>query len=257
MAAPSLTPCRWTGAAGTSRMERLRQAPERRDFRADPERADLALRTVFWADADPRRYRPRLAALASRRADAMTALRVFPAILLFGPGTAILPSRPVSAPPARAAKVKGGAAGAPWRASPLTEASTLAALPRVGGVAALVRKRGAVVARRAAAKRARPSADRHSGRRGDRYADDAADIRCAARRAPIPGRNTALSRRARAADGRHVGCVARGRESDGIADAVCFETADPGPARPHRGRSLRGRCRASRCSFRARGSRGS
>ena len=59
----------------------------------------------------------------------MTEPRIFHAILLFGPGTAILPSRPVSAPPARAAKVKGGAAGAPWRASPLTEASTLAALP--------------------------------------------------------------------------------------------------------------------------------
>ena len=38
----------------------------------------------------------------------MTEPRIFPAILLFGPGTAILPSRPVSAPPARAAKVKGG-----------------------------------------------------------------------------------------------------------------------------------------------------
>jgi len=42
----------------------------------------------------------------------MTTLRSFPAILLFGPGTAILPSRPVSAPPARTAEVKGGAAGA-------------------------------------------------------------------------------------------------------------------------------------------------
>jgi len=58
----------------------------------------------------------------------MTVPRIFPAILLFGPGTAILPSLPVSAAPARAAKVKGGAAGAPWRALPLTEASTLAAL---------------------------------------------------------------------------------------------------------------------------------
>jgi len=58
----------------------------------------------------------------------MTSLRSLPAILLFGPGTAILPSRPVSAPPARAAKVKGGAAGAPCRALPLTGASTLAAL---------------------------------------------------------------------------------------------------------------------------------
>ena len=58
----------------------------------------------------------------------MTVPRIFLAILLFGPGTAILPSRPVSAPPARAAKVKGGAAGAPWRALPLTGASTLAAL---------------------------------------------------------------------------------------------------------------------------------
>jgi hypothetical protein len=58
----------------------------------------------------------------------MTVPRIFAAILMFGPGTAILPSRPVSAPPARAAKVKGGAAGAPWRALPLTGASTLAAL---------------------------------------------------------------------------------------------------------------------------------
>lgn len=58
----------------------------------------------------------------------MTEPRIFPAILLFGPGTAILPSRPVSATPARAAKVKGGEAGAPWRALPLTGASTLAAL---------------------------------------------------------------------------------------------------------------------------------
>ena len=58
----------------------------------------------------------------------MTVPRIFLAILLFGPVTAILPSRPASAPPARAAKVKGGAAGAPWRALPLTEASTLAAL---------------------------------------------------------------------------------------------------------------------------------
>jgi hypothetical protein len=70
----------------------------------------------------------------------MTVPRTFPPILLFGPGTAILPSLPVSAPPARAAKVKGGAAGARWRALPLTEASTLAAIPPVGGVAALVRK---------------------------------------------------------------------------------------------------------------------
>ncbi len=58
----------------------------------------------------------------------MTVPRIFLAILLFGPGTAILPSRPVSAPPARAAKVKGGAAGVPWRPLPLTAASTLAAL---------------------------------------------------------------------------------------------------------------------------------
>ncbi len=58
----------------------------------------------------------------------MTVPRIFLAILLFGPGTAILPSRPVSALPACAAKVKGGAAGAPGRALPLTEASRLAAL---------------------------------------------------------------------------------------------------------------------------------
>ena len=63
----------------------------------------------------------------------MTEPRIFPAILLFGPGTAILPSRPVSAPPARAAKVKGRAAGAPWRAAPSTAASTLAALRRSCG----------------------------------------------------------------------------------------------------------------------------
>jgi hypothetical protein len=65
----------------------------------------------------------------------MTVPRVFLAILLFGPGTAILASRPVSAPPARATKVKGGAAGATWRASPLTAASTLAALRRGCGSA--------------------------------------------------------------------------------------------------------------------------
>ena len=58
----------------------------------------------------------------------MTWARSVQAILLFGPGTAILPSRPIFASPARTAKVKGGAAGAPWRASPLTAASTLAAL---------------------------------------------------------------------------------------------------------------------------------
>ena len=67
----------------------------------------------------------------------MTTVRFLPAILLFGPGTAILPSRPVSAPPARTAEVKGGAAGAPRRALPLTEASTLAALRPVGGVVSL------------------------------------------------------------------------------------------------------------------------
>ena len=43
--------------------------------------------------------------------------------------SAILPSSPPSAPPARAATVEGGAAGAPRRASVSTAASTLAALP--------------------------------------------------------------------------------------------------------------------------------
>ncbi|WP_262313063.1 hypothetical protein [Acidiphilium sp. AL] len=57
----------------------------------------------------------------------MTGEHPSPTILLFGPGTAILPSLPITAPPARAAKVKGGAAGALWRALPLTAASTLAA----------------------------------------------------------------------------------------------------------------------------------
>ena len=49
-------------------------------------------------------------------------------ILLFGPGTAILPSLPITARPVRAANVKGSAAGALWRALPLTAASTLTAL---------------------------------------------------------------------------------------------------------------------------------
>ena len=187
----------------------------------------------------------------------MTVPRTFPPILLFGPGTAILPPLPVSAPPARAAKVKGGAAGARWRALPLTEASTLAAIPPVGGVAALVRKCGGLVARRSAAKRTQSSSDQRTSRRGDRYADDSADIRLAACRAPILGRNTALSRRARAVEGRYVGCVARGSEGDGIVHAVCCETADPGTARPRQGRSLRGHCRAFRGSFRARSLRGS
>ena len=187
----------------------------------------------------------------------MTVPRTFPPILLFGPGTAILPSRPVFASPARAAKVKGGAAGVPWRALPLTGASTLAAIPPVGGVAALVRKCGGLVARRSAAKRTPSSSNPHTGRRGDRYADDSADIRLAACRAPILGRDTALPRRARAAEGRYVGCVARGSEGDGIAHAVCCEATDPGTARPRQGRSLRGHCGAFRGSFRARRLRGS
>ena len=120
----------------------------------------------------------------------MTVPRISPAILLFGPGTAILPSRPVSAPPARTAEVKGGAAGAPWRASPLTETSTLAALRPVGGVA-----------RKAAAERARPASDPHASRRGDRHAADAADIRCAAHRTAVGDRHTVLSPRVRSADG--------------------------------------------------------
>jgi hypothetical protein len=55
----------------------------------------------------------------------MTGKHPFPTILLFGQGTVILPSRLISASPARTAKVKGGA---PGRALPLTAASTLAAL---------------------------------------------------------------------------------------------------------------------------------
>ena len=38
----------------------------------------------------------------------MTQFRALRAILLFGPGTAILPSRPPSRAPSRAAKVKAG-----------------------------------------------------------------------------------------------------------------------------------------------------
>ncbi len=45
----------------------------------------------------------------------MSVSPLFPPILLFGPRAAILPSRPISAAPARAATVKGGAAGAPQR----------------------------------------------------------------------------------------------------------------------------------------------
>ncbi len=120
----------------------------------------------------------------------MTVLGIFSAILLFGPGTAILPSRPVTAPPARTAEVKGGVAGASWRALPLTEASTLAALRPVGGVA-----------RKVAAERVRPASDLHARRRGDRHAADAADIRCAAHRTPAGDRHTALSPRVRAAEG--------------------------------------------------------
>ena len=58
----------------------------------------------------------------------MTRARSVQAILLFGPKAAILPSRPIFASPARTAKVKGGAAGAPRRASPLTAGRKLAAL---------------------------------------------------------------------------------------------------------------------------------
>ncbi|GAN73981.1 hypothetical protein Apmu_0130_06 [Acidiphilium multivorum AIU301] len=39
----------------------------------------------------------------------MTGKHPFPTILLFGQGTVILPSRLISASPARTAKVKGGA----------------------------------------------------------------------------------------------------------------------------------------------------
>jgi len=202
-------------------MERLRQAPERRDFRADPERADRARRAVFRANADPRRHRPRHAALASRQADAMTVPRIFPAILLFGPGTAILPSRPVTAPPARTAEVKGGAAGAPWRASPLTEASTLAVLRPIGGVAP-----------KAAAERARPASDPHASRRGDRHAADAADIRCAAHRIPVGGRNAVLSPRVRAAEGgtsgaRHVVVRAPELRTESASEPTLRGLSDP------------------------------
>ena len=195
MAAPSPAPCRWTGADADWSHGAIAPTPlERRDFRADPQRADLAQRAVFRAVADPLRHRLRHADLASRRAGAMTTLRSLPAILLFGQGTAILPSRPVSAPLARAAKVKGRAAGAPWRASPLTGASTLAALPPVGGIAPLL------LGERRPSERGRAPI-MHTGPLGDRYPGDAADIRSAAHRTSIPGRNTAPSRCARAADG--------------------------------------------------------
>jgi hypothetical protein len=67
MAGSSLTPCRWTDSDTDWPQGVAATGPERRDFRADPERADRARRAVSRAEADPHRHRPRHAALASRR----------------------------------------------------------------------------------------------------------------------------------------------------------------------------------------------
>ena len=66
-----------------------------------------------------------------------------------------------------------------------------------------------------------------------------------AHRKRAAGRDTALPRRTRAADRRHVSRVAGGRRGDGIEHEVCSEGAGPGSERRHQRWPLRDRRRAS------------
>ena len=67
----------------------------------------------------------------------MTVPRIFPAILLFGPGTAILPSRPASAPLARAAGGQGRRSRRAWARFTLDRSEHAGSASPVSGVAAV------------------------------------------------------------------------------------------------------------------------
>ena len=98
---------RWARAAARC-LERLSPASGRRAFRAHGHCAGVARRAVFRADGDRLDDWSRDTTPYPGRAPMMPPRRTMPSILLFGPGTAILPSRPSSAWSSRTAAVKAG-----------------------------------------------------------------------------------------------------------------------------------------------------